>query len=183
VPRGRGTARLPADFRADAAVLTQKQINLGVQLGTSVRKDGFQMTMRLVMAVVGFTGVSLAGYTVNNGSFEDLAEFRSGGAGGMTGGGFSSSGRTGLASVDGSRGAKFVSIEPKEPAPETPEKSLRDRILEAMGIHTGPDPREGDTLDALKMRQKDDMGELTVRDIGIEAKIKDVITEIDKTDF
>lgn len=143
------------------------------------------MTMRLVMAVVGFTGVSLAGHAANTGGFEQMAEFRGGGSGGMSFSGprFSSSGRTGLASVDGSRGAKFVAIDPKEPASPPAQKSLRDRVFEAMGLHTGPDPREGDTLDALKMRQKDDMGELTVRDIGIDAKIKDVITEIDNTDF
>ena len=141
------------------------------------------MTMRLVIGVIGFTAVSLLTYKLNDGSFENLAEFRSGGSDGFrfSGPGFSSGGRTGLASVDGSRGAKFVAIEPKEPEPE--QKSLRDRLFEAMGIHSGPDPREGDTLDALKMRQKDDMGELTVRDIGIDAKIKDVVSEIGNTDF
>lgn len=148
------------------------------------------MSLRLAMAVVGATTAGVGGIAAKNGALEqygisptmfDPSQFQTtmhtfdGG----------SSGRP--ASVIGSNGAKFVSVTPNENDPaQTPdgnEQILRDKLFETLGFHTGPDPREGHSLDALKMRQKDAQGQLDVEDIGMDAMMKDIQTEMQNTEF
>ena len=149
------------------------------------------MSLRLALAIVGATTVGLGGIAAKSGALEeygvtpswfDPAQFQT------TMHSFGGASSDQPASVTGSKGAKVVVVSPPNdnptpPAPATAQQSLRDQLFEAMGFHTGPDPREGDGLDALRMRQKDAMGELGVKDIGIDAMMKDIQTEMQNMKF
>ncbi len=149
------------------------------------------MSFRLAIAVVGATGAGLCGIAAKSGALQDFgvdkAWFEPSKAQSlMTGFGGGTSRLP--ASVTGSKGAKFVPVptrESEEPANTRRDayKSQRDMALQAAGIHTGPDPRVGHSLDALKMRQKDERGQLGIEDIGMDAMIKDIEDKIRTDDF
>ena len=152
------------------------------------------MSFRLAMAVVGATTAGIGGIAAKSGAFEeygidpalfDPGQFQA--LSDFSGPQWGGWGTEQPASVVGSKGAKFVAVDPKESDAATEQTSqetlLRDKILEMVGIHSGPDPREGHSLDALKMRQKDDMGALGIKDIGMDAMMNDIAKQIRAQEF